>query len=186
MDYKFLNVDMSVATFQGLSLSYQRRIALVATLAIWGGMAYMAIIAGQLLDSGKLVNEMSIIVILGGLLHYLAGGEFVILSMAKALLRVTPLGVLYRHDRIILDKAKTELLAIAGQVDFNDYLEYGKINPAIRSRESLLVMAHQKKGDLQEWVRNARNLKHLADLVFQIHLVEQILTEERSLLPRPA
>lgn len=186
MDYKFLSVDMSAATFEGLSLSCQRRIALVTTLLIWVGVAYTGIVGAQRLGDSKFVEEVAIIALFGALLHCIAGGEFLMLSAAKALLNVTPLGVLYRQDRSVLDKAKAELLAIASRVDFNDYLEYGKINPAIRSRESLLVVAHQRKRDLQEWVRNVRNLKHLADLVYQIHLVEQILTEERSLLPRPA
>ena len=151
MDYKFLSVDLSAATFEGLSLSHHRKIALLGTITIF---------------------------LIGALIHYIAGGQFIMYSAAQTLARVTPLGVLYRQDKAVFDRAKRELLSIAREVQFRDYLEYGKINPAIRSRSSLVVMAHQKKGDLNQWIGSARNLKQLANLVYQIYLVEQILAQD--------
>lgn len=183
MEYRFLKLDLPAATFEGLSLSYQRKIALGATFLIWVGLALAGICGAQRIGHSAVAGDVATIFVLGALLYYIVSGEFIILSGTKALLKATPLGVLYRHDRSILDRAKSELLSIAEQVEFRDYLEYGKINPAIRSRGSLLVMAHQKRGDLQKWVGNARNLKQLADLVYQIHLVEQILAEDKALTP---
>ncbi len=183
MEYRFLNLDLPAAMFEGLSLSYQRKVALGATFLIWIGLAITGIVGAQRLSDNAVAGDVTAIFVLGALLHYIVGGEFIILSGAKVLFKATPLGVLYRQDRSILDRAKSELLNIAKQVEFKDYLEYGKINPEIRSRGSLLVIAHQRKGDLQKWVGNARNLKQLADLVYQIHLAEQILAEDKGFTP---
>lgn len=183
MEYRFLNLDLAAAMFEGLSLSYQRKIALGATFLIWIGLAIAGIVGAQRVTDNPVAGDVAAIFVLVTLLYYIVSGEFIILSGAKALLKATPLGVLYRQDRFILDRAKSELLNIAKQVEFKDYLEYAKVNPAIRSRGSLLVIAHQRKGDLQRWVGNARNLKQLADLVYQIHLAEQILAEDKEFTP---
>lgn len=184
MEYRFLNLDLPAATFEGLSLSYQRKVALGATFIIWGGLAFAGFIGAQRVGNNAMADDMAGIFLLGTLLYYIVSGEFLIRSGAKALLKATPMGVLYRQDRSILDKAKAELLSIASQVSFRDYLGYGKVNPEIRARGSLLVMAHQKKGDLPQWVKNPHNLKLLANLVYQIHLVEKLLAEDAA--PQPA
>ena len=178
MDYKFLSVDLSAATFEGLSLSHHRKIALLGTITIWLGVGYAFYLAALRLDALGWAEDVASVFLTGALIHYIAGGQFIMYSAARALARVTPLGVLYRQDKTVLDKAKRELLSIAQEVQFRDYLEYGKINPAIRSRSSLVVMAHQKKGDLNQWIGSARNLKQLANLVYQIYLVEQILVQD--------
>lgn len=178
MEFRFLKLDLSAATFEGLSLSYQRKIAVGATFLIWVGIALTGICGAQRIGDSAMADDLAASFVLVTLLYYIVYGEFIILACANALLKATPLGVLYRQDRSILDRAKWELLSIAGQVEFRDYLEYGKINPAIRSRGSLLVMAHQRKGDLQQWIGNARNLKLLANLVYQIYLVEKVLLQD--------
>ena len=178
MDYRFLRVDVSAATFKGLSLPYQRKIALVATLSIWLVLGYACCRAALLFEGYDLATDVALIILFGVTNHYILCGQFILQSASKALLDVTPLGVLYRQDRAILDKAKDELLTIVGEVQLRDYLEYGKINPAIRARGSLVVMAHQRKGDLKQWIGNAKNLKLLANLVYQIYLVEKVLLQD--------
>ncbi|WP_444928338.1 hypothetical protein ACJJI4_23795 (plasmid) [Microbulbifer sp. TRSA002] len=166
MDYRFLRVDVSAATFEGLSLSYQRKIALVATVGIWLGMGYACYIAALRLEGLHIAEDVVDAFLFGILIHYILCGQFFLLTASKALLYATPLGVLYRQDREILDKMKEELLKITSEVQLRDYLDYGKINPVIRARGSLVVMAHQSKGDLKPWIGNARNLKLLANLVY--------------------
>lgn len=178
MDFRFLRVNIPAATFDGLSLSYQRKIALVATMGIWIGLGYACYRAALLLEGLHLAEDVACMFLFGIFIHYILSGQFILLSASKTLLDVTPLGVLYRQDRAILDKAKDELLTIAGEVQLRDYLEYGKINPAIRARGSLLVMAHQRKGDLKQWIGNSGNLKLLANLVYQIYLVEKVLLQD--------
>ncbi|MCG8611819.1 MAG: hypothetical protein MI864_14925 [Pseudomonadales bacterium] len=175
MDYRFLNLDLPVTTFEGLSLPYQRKVALVATFLIWVGLAFAGFIGAQRIGPSAVADDIAAIFVLGTVLYYIVSGDFIVLSGAKALLNATPMGVLYRQDRSVLDKAKAELLLIASQVNFRDYLGYGKVNPEIRARGSLLVIAHQEKGDLSQWVNNPHNLKLLANLVYQIHLVEKLL-----------
>lgn len=175
MNYRFLDVDMSAVTFHGLSRSLHRKVALISTLMILAGILYFSMMTIHHLGDAQLMEQIALIVLVGSLVNVIIGGEFVLLSAAKKLFDLTPLGILYRQDRSIIGKAKCELLSLADTVEFRDYLDYGKINPAVRSKGHLLVMAHQRKGDLRDWVRNAKNLKHLANLVFQIHLVEQVL-----------
>jgi len=181
MNYEKINTDISAATFKGLSLSYQRKLALLTTLLIWLGLSFAGLtIANQYADSQS-VSDIAIISFFVMVIHYILGGKFVIYSLAKSLVTITPLGVLYRHDKTIIEKAKTELFKIAQNNDLQVYLHYARINPEIRSAANLQVIAHQKKGDLQEWTKNVKNLKKLANLVYQIHLVEQFFTEEERL-----
>ena len=181
MNYKKINADISAATFKGLSLSYQRKLALLMTLLIWLGLSFAGLtIANQYADSQS-VSDIAIILFFGIAFHYILCGEFVIYTLSKSLLKITPLGVLYRLDKTIIEKAKTELFKIALNNDFQPYLHYARINPEIRSAANLQVIAHQKKGDLQAWTKNVRNLKKLANLVYQIHLVDQFFSEEEYL-----
>lgn len=178
MNYKTLNADISAATFSGLSLSYQRKVAFVATILIWFGLSFTGLnLANQYADSQS-VTDIAIILFFGVVIHYILGGEFFPYFITKRIVAATPLGVLYKHDRLILEKAKTELFKIVKSNDFLTYLHYARINPEIRTAANLQVIAHQKKGDLHEWTKNVRNLKKLANLVYQIHLVEQFLSEE--------
>jgi len=181
MNYEKLNADISVATFNGLSLSYQRKLALLTTLLIWFGLSYSGLIIASQYESTQSVTDCVIISSLGIAIHYIFGGEFVFYALAKSLVKITPLGVLYRHDKLILEKAKVELFNIVKNNDLQPYLHYARINPEIRSAANLQVIAHQKKGDLQEWTKNVRNLKTLANLVYQIHLVEQFLGDDECL-----
>ena len=179
MDNKFINIDISAVTFTGLSLSYQRKIALVASLAVWFGLAYLFVVTANTMKVNIDAGEVVLAIISATLLSYIFGKSFFITRLTKWLVKCTPLGTLYRHDKRVLNEAKTECLSISSRVKLIDYLEYSKINPTIRSKENLLVMAHQKKGDLHEWIKNARNLKLLANLVYQIHLVEQVIQADR-------
>jgi hypothetical protein len=178
MNYIKINADISAATFKGLSLSYQRKLALLTTLLIWLGLSYAGLsIANQYADSQS-VSDIVIISLFGMAIHYFLGGDFIIYTLMKSLLTITPLSVLYRHDKAILEKAKTELFKIAQNNDLQLYLLYARVNPEIRTAANLQVIEHQKNGDLQEWTKDVRNLKKLANLVYQIHLVEQFFSEE--------
>lgn len=178
MNYKKLNIDISATTFKGLSLSYQRKIAFFATLLIWLAISVVLwFVAGQYTNS-QITNDIVIILLFGMLIHYIFGGEFFLYYLAKSLFKITPLSILYRQDRVILERAKTELFEITKNNDFYLYLDYARINPEIRSVANLQVISHQKKGDLQEYTKNVINLKKLANLVYQIHLVELFLAEE--------
>jgi len=178
MNYTKINADISAATFKGLSLSYQRKLALLTTLLIWFGLSFACLTIATQYESSPSVLDITIISFFVIAIHYILGGEFVIYSLAKSLVKITPLGVLYRHDKAILEKAKAELFKIAKNTDLHFYIHYSRINPEIRSAANLQVIAHQKKGDLQEWAKNVRNLKKLANLVYQIHLVEQFLSND--------
>lgn len=185
MDFKFLSVDLSAVTFDGLSLSRHRKVALVATVAIWFGVGYIGYCGAIHLNAIGWADNVACLSLLAMVIHYILSGRFFMHSLARALVNVTPLGVLYRKDMVVLHKARAELLSIAHQVQFRDYIKYGKINPSVRSRGSLLVMAHQRKGDLQQWVEKAQNLKQLANLVYQIYLVEEILAHDQNFACHP-
>ena len=170
--YKFLSFDIQTITFQGVSRKYQRKLALAFTLGIWVGLTIFAFgLAGTAKTSKELEDVISmsaLVCVLVGLF----GGPFLPFVAARALFDITPLGVLYRNDQVVLERARAELLRIAKEVNFENYLSYSKINPDIRSKKSLLVMVHQKRGDLGQWVLRTRNLHQLANLVYQIFLVE--------------
>ncbi len=176
--YKFLNFDIQAATFFGVSKAYQRKLALAITLAIWFGLAFFFSRALGMVNTNSDLESLLTLVALLCLLVGLGGGPFLPLVAARALFSITPLGVLYRNDQIVLCRARDELFKIARSVDFSDYLTYGKINPEIRSRRCLLVIAHQKNGDLEVWAQRTRNLHQLANLVYQIFLVEERLRSD--------
>lgn len=169
------DIDISKITFSGASRSYERKIALLATALIWLGLLYIGYEATNIYGDTPIVQNLAVILIVSMVLQLAFTGRLWMMKFAHALFYVTPLGVLYRRDKKILKVAKEELLRIAGYIEFKGYSGYGKLNPAIRSGESLAVMTHQEKGDLAKWVNNARNLKKLADLVYQMYLVEQFI-----------
>lgn len=181
MNYKKLSADILAATFNGLSLSYQRKLALISTILIWFVVSYAGFAVTSLIGDSQSVTDISIIALFAMMVHYISGGEFFIYKISRLLFKLTPLGVLYRQDKIILRRAKAELFDIVSNNDLSTYLHYARINPEIRSAANLQVIAHQKKGDLQEWTKNVRNLKKLANLVYQIHLVEQFLSDDERL-----
>lgn len=176
--YKFLSVDIKSATFTGISLKLQRKLALLVTLVIWVFMGVYALNLISIMNLSRETEDLLTVLAVGCLLVGLAGGPFVPLIAAQALFNHTPLGVVYRKDKVVLERAREELFRIAKTVDFADYLGYGKINPEIRCKKNLLVIAHQKKGDLELWAMRARNLHQLANLVYQIYLVEQLLSSD--------
>lgn len=175
MKKQHLNANISAVTFHGISRSCQRKIALLATILIWAMLGYSGYLAASMLDRVSGVDAVSLLATGAILLSYVLSGKFLPLVAAKFIMAYTPLGVLYRHDMKVIDQAKAECLGISQQVIFAQYLEYAKVNPAIRCKEHQLVIAHQEKGDLESWIKNVRNLKHLSNLIYQIHLVEQVL-----------
>ena len=178
MDYKFLTIDMSVVTFYGLSRSYQRRLALMSTLFILAALMGFLGLLPALLVNVSFLDEMTVLIFLITFVHYLLTDKFLFLVMARKLFDITPLGILFTQDMSIIDKAKKELLSISEQFDFQEYQEYGKINPSIRSLTSIEVIKHQKDGTLDTWINKPGNLKRLANLVYQIYLVEEFLDED--------
>lgn len=175
MELNFLNTDIKAVTFTGLSLAYQRRLALFVSLAIFLLLGYSGWMTANQLEMVPRANALMMVLAAVILVHYILGNRFLLLTWAKILVEITPLSVLYRHDKNILDISKKECLQIASEVSFDRYLPYAKINPAIKNRDSLLVIAHQRKGDLNDWVKNVRNLKKLANMIYQIHLVEKLI-----------
>ncbi|UZE97287.1 hypothetical protein [Alkalimarinus alittae] len=180
MDNKFSGINVSAVTFTGLSLPYHRKIALIMSLAIWSGFVYLFVMFTDAVRVNIDIEEMALAAISAMLLNYIFGKAFFMARMAEWLVKRTPLGILYQQDKRVLNQAKAECLSIANRVKFMDYLEYSKINPAIRSKESAVVMAHQRKGDLQDWIKNVRNLKLLANLIYQMYLAELILQNEQD------
>lgn len=180
MKSKYPQINISATTFQGLSLGFHRKIAFYATILIWIGLAYVGISLGKLYGDHESVIAITALAFIIIIYRYISTGEFLINTIATVLLRITPLGVLYHSDRSILANARGELLGLSSRVNFAHYLDYGKINPSIRSKQNLLVIVHQQKGDLKNWVNNVRNLKQLADFVYQVYLVEEIIKSDEA------
>ena len=178
MCYKFLEVNIPSATFAGLSYGYQRKLALVVTLLIWAGVSIFLIEFVWVFKDTRFVKHVMPMALLINLCFTILGEPFLPTSAAKLMFNITPLGVVYRHDQKVVDRARAELFRISKRVDFYTYLAYGKINPDINAKKNLLIIAHQKKGDLEIWTGSVRNLHRLADLVYQIYLVEVLLSSE--------
>lgn len=178
MDYKFISADIGTLTFTGLSVSVARKIAAISTVAIWAGLTAMLVMIGYKVGNNPWVDLLALATLGLSFAQYIAGKEIIFLSIAKWLTSLTPLGVLYRHDKQIIDQARQQLLDIASHTEFEDYLPYQKINPAIGRAETLKVIDNQKRGSLRLWVKETRNLRCLADLVYQIHLVETLLYKD--------
>lgn len=69
MNYKTLNADISAAAFRGLSMSYQRKVAFIATIFIWFGISFTGLdLANQYADSQS-VTDIAIILFFGMVAH---------------------------------------------------------------------------------------------------------------------
>jgi hypothetical protein len=178
MQYKFSSIDISVCTFSGLSHSYQRIVAVAATLAIVMGLGYFGCRMLAQVANSTMADEFGIFLFCGILVHYILTGKMILQTLANSLFERTPVAVLFRHDKEIIERARQMLCGIADQIDLYQYLKYGKINPAIHSKKFLLVVARQRRGDINAWLNNIYNLKTMADFVYQIYLVERLLSED--------
>jgi len=178
MKHGFLNISIKEVKFTGLSPSYLRVVALLASFTIWVAMTYFGFHAALMSENIPSIDAIALLILSVLLVHFIYYKEFVMLTWANYLVKHTPVVVLYLRDRKIINLALIECLSISGKVQFEDYLEYSKVNPAIRSRGNLMVIAHQRKGDLHLWVKNPRNLKKLANLIFQMYLAERFLSDD--------
>ena len=176
MKYNFLGVDIPTITFTGISLPYERKIAVIATLGIWLGIVYGLINIALLAENVPVLEDIAFFMLVGVFFQICLGREIFLLTVSRWLVDYMPIGVLYRQDKFVIEQANSECLSISRQVSLEDYLTYSKINPSIRSPIYLAVFEHQRKGDLEDWVENTKNLKTLADLVYQFYLVESLLS----------
>mgnify|MGYP003627312911 CR=1 FL=1 len=185
-DFKFSQLDAKVLTFDGVSVSLERKVAMWASLAILVGVSSFLIATAIQLELTKAQSTYVLAAVVGVLIHYSVSGRFLLKDLAAWLGENTPVSILYRKDKKILDRSREELLQVAGKADFRRYIHYQKINPAIGSKRHLLVMAHQRKGDLRAWSDKSTNLKSLADLIFQLHLAEQVIDVDARQEPEAA
>lgn len=180
MSKQFIDVNIPALTFQGLSRPVHRKIALSATLGVLAMLVYLSWVGGQLLNGLGLAEDLSMILTFLVISAYIGWNKFLPLWLAKVVLKNSPLGVLYRQDMKVVQLARDECMAVSRAVNFSDYLEYAKINPAICSQDSGVVMQAQAKGQIQRWSKNVHNLKSVANLIYQIHLVEQFLIADQE------
>lgn len=179
MNEKFLKVNIDAVKFAGLSLSAQRKLALFNTALIWIVTAIVLYYFISLLDERENYISFTILVCISVMvLDYIITNRFLPYSLAKLLVEFTPIASLYRQDMTVLNSSRAELLKLANQVRFEDYLVYSRINPDIRSEESLNVMIQQRKGDLSGWIKKPQHLKMIANLVYQIYLVELFIQQD--------
>lgn len=179
-ELQFAQLDAKALTFAGLSRRRERRVAMWSSLMILVVVSASLIASTVLVELPPVANSVILFLMAVVLAVYIFTGQFLVKDIAVWVGEGTPIAVLYRSDKKILDGARAELLQLAEQIDFRRYYHYRKINPAIGCRRHLLVMAHQKKGDLLLWSEKSRNLKALADLVYQFYLAERIIQADRD------
>lgn len=176
MDKHLPAIDIAIVTLEGLSRTWHRKLALILTLAIAVGLVIVASkIALSLSDFQADLALVGIVLI--SMLFYLVTGKLFILQLAWWLVDVTPLGVLYRQDMRILADCRRHLKEITESVRLGDFLSYAKINPSIRSSGSMASILQQREGNLSSWIANPVHLKQLANLVYQIYLVERLIRQ---------
>jgi hypothetical protein len=178
---KGFEVDIDTATFVGLSLPYQRKVAFWTTLVIWAGTAFFLYSLVSATTEKKMVNDIASIVSLVLMAHYILVGKFLLWSLAEYYFSMTPLAMLFTSDKRIIDAGRKELLRLSHRYAFSSFLEYAKINPSVRTKSALLVILHQQRGDLDKWTQAVPNLHKLADLVYQIYQVEEFLKRDEAL-----
>lgn len=175
--YKFLDVNISAITFSGISSDFEKKTALVGTVIIWSGLALFLYEIAAVLDALGFADQVGGVFLAFMLIYYASTSRVALHDFAQVLLKITPMGVLYRQDMSIIDDARLELLQVVNSIDLSEYVAtYGKVNPAIKSSSNLIAIKQQKLGRLDEWSKELHNLKSLADLVYQIHLVERELS----------
>jgi hypothetical protein len=185
MSYQFLNIDVDTITFIGISSSTQRMIGLCGTLVATACIMSLIYLSSAMANIHLGMDEALVAVEIL-LINYIAGGGPVVHTAMTRLFWITPLGVLYKRDKRVLESAKLELLAIIKDVKLQDYTNYGKINPLICSEESAQIIKEQASGNIEGWIENIHHLKALANMVYQIHLVEALLIKDaRCNTPEP-
>lgn len=178
MNDRFLQVDIEAITFHGLSKPVDRQIAFLNTLLIWLSVFVVLLLFTAQLNPNGAFAFCTLTVMSLTVLDYIFNARFLPIIFAKWLINYLPIATLYKKDMQVIDNAKLELFSLAEQVHFEDYLIYAKINPDIRSEDSIRVMMIQKKGCLSQWTKHPGDLKKLANLVYQIYLVESFIQDD--------
>lgn len=174
MSLSLSNQDLSIITFQGLSRSWVRKVAILTTFGIWLVLAFAAYKIGIAMEALSVTPTLSIL-IASSLVFQLSffPDHFLPKKAAMWLIEWTPIGVLYRQDKEVLSKARRKLISISQQIDFRKLQGYSKINPALDCRAFNELVTHQTNGDLEQWITNTEHLKWFADMVYQLALVER-------------
>lgn len=171
----FTSELLKTVTFQGLSRTSARLIAAAFSVAIWVMTVIFLVALSFQLEAAGIVDQVGLVAASVILIYYLLAGRILLAQIAHWLALHTPVGVLYRNDREVLEKARTQILEIARHQSLASFLPYSNINPAVAHVDSFEVIEQQEAGTLHEWLGDAKNLNKAAHLVFQIALVEQAL-----------
>ena len=162
-------------TFQGLSSTPARLIAVGASLVIWVLSVFLLVALSFKLETAGIADQVGLAAASFILVHYSLSGRFLLADIATWMALRIPVGVLYRNDRKILDSAREVILRLAWQLSFASFLPYSNINPAVARADAFEVFKQQEVGTLRSCLDDTKNLNAAAHLVFQIVLVEQAL-----------
>lgn len=171
----FTSELLKTVTFQGLSSTPARLIAAGASLVICALSAFVLVELCFRFEAAGIADQVGLVAASIILVHYSLSGRFLLADIATWMALRTPVGVLYRNDRKILDRAREVILLLAGQHSLASFLPYSNINPAVARADVFEVFKQQEAGTLQSWLDDTKNLNTAAHLVFQIALVEQAL-----------
>ncbi len=179
----FTSEMLKAVTFQGLSSTPTRLIAAGASLVIWVLSVLLLVELSFRLEAAGIADQVGLVTASIILVHYSLSGRFLLSEIATWLSLHTPVGVLYRNDREVLDKARSKILEVARHQSLANFLPYSNINPAVAHVDGFEVIHQQDAGTLHEWLVDAKNLNKAAHLVYQIALVE--LAVAAGDYPRP-
>lgn len=166
---------LDTVTFKGLSSTTSRFIAAAVSLVIWVLSVLFVVALSFRLGNAGTADQVGLALVSIILISYTLSGRFLLFEIANWLAFYTPVGVLCRSDRKVLDKARREILELARHQSLANFLPYSTINPAVAHIESFEVIRQQDAGVLREWLNEAENLNKAAHLVYQIALVEQAI-----------
>jgi hypothetical protein len=135
------------------------------------GVAFMQL--ALIVEEHKFADQAGLLLCTSVLVYYIVTGKIAFMPISEWLVRLTPLGVLYRNDKQVLYAAKVQLQVLAGQVKFSDLQSYQRINPYINAQDCSAITSRHSKGELAQWLGDVKNLKGMSDLVYQLWVVEK-------------
>tara|TARA_R110001592_G_scaffold221139_2_gene475802 strand:+ start:10751 stop:11290 length:540 start_codon:yes stop_codon:yes gene_type:complete len=174
---KKLNIDLNAVTFKGLSSSKARMASVILSFIIFLSVlaslfsaGYLASVAGQIPDWIFLLGVSAL------LIEYILTSRTSLETVASILVDAMPMSILFRRDKVILERGRVELERVLSDLDLAVLNGYSTINPSISVSISDQLIDICRRGELKTWLNEPKQLASAANLIYQVYITEEFVT----------
>jgi hypothetical protein len=176
MSTQYASLCDRTLTMQGLSRPLLRRLSvLISVLLLFFlcTMTYLLIAAAS--EAGRIAPETGILLLSLCALDQILNRGNAFSCAGRCLADLSPMAVLYRRDKRILNAARAEIIRALKEQPGIFNVEHTSLNPRIDPRAARELRDSLATGRLQEYLSRPGSLWRAANLVYQLNLTHRFL-----------